>query len=109
MGSSEEWSSIGAVSDPELQQLSSSLVQTALKSKAPATSRKYLYALERWRRWADEKVEISSFPVLDWQLALYLQHIANTIKSLSAVEEAVNAVSWLHEVSCIPPFPTHPL
>ena len=79
------------------------LLQTALNSKAPATSRKYLYAIERWRRWADGKDEISSFPVMDWQLALYLRHIANTIESISAVEEAVNAISWLHEVSCIPP------
>lgn len=42
---------------------------------------------------------IVQFPVKDYQFALYLQHIADTVGSRSAVEEAVNAVSWLQQLA----------
>ena len=34
----------------------------------------------------------------DYQFALYLQRIADTVGSRSAVEEVVNAVSWLQQL-----------
>ena len=35
-------------------------------------------------------------------VALYLQHLGETIRSKSAVEEAVNAIGWLHHTAGLP-------
>ena len=85
--------------DPELKGLAGSLMGTVLKSRAASTTKKYLYAIERWRKWAAAKQEISEFPIIDWQFCLYLQHIADSVGSKSAVEEAVNAISWLQQLA----------
>ena len=37
--------------------------------------------------------------MIDYQFALYLQHLADTVASQSAVEEAVNAISWLQQLA----------
>ena len=105
----EEWSSLSQLNEPELRGLKESLLQTVLSSRAPSTSKKYLYAVERWRRWADGKAEISAMPVIGWQFAMYLQHLANTGGCLSTVEEATNAIAWLHEVACLPPITHSPI
>ena len=39
------------------------------------------------------------FPVQDIHFVLYLQHLSESIQSKSAVEEAVHAVSWLHQMA----------
>ena len=39
------------------------------------------------------------FPVNEVHLALYLQHLSEKLHSWSAVQEAVNAVSWVHQLS----------
>lgn len=97
--SSEVWSRFCTIQDPSLKELADSLIETVLKSRAGSTTNKYLYAIERWRQWAATKREIKEFPVLDYQFALYLQHIATTVGSKSAVEEAVNAVSWMQQLA----------
>ena len=93
------WGNLATLQDPELKGLADSLLGTVLKSRAPSTTNKYAYATERWRQWASQKEEIVEFPVKDYQFALYLQHIAVTVGSRTAVEEAVNAVSWLQQLS----------
>ena len=95
--------------DPELKGLANSLLGTVLKSKADSTTKKYLYAIERWRQWAMSKAEITEFPVVDYQFALYLQHIAETLSSKSAVEEAVNAIYWLHQLAGQEPISQSPI
>ena len=42
------------------------------------------------------------FPVQEVHFALYLQHLGEIVQSKSAVEEAVNAVSWVHQISGLP-------
>ena len=37
-------------------------------------------------------------PVKDYQFTLYLQHIVTMVGSRTAVEEAVNSVSWLQQL-----------
>lgn len=58
---------------------------------------------------------IRSIPSL-WKvvtyLALYLQHITESTKSTAAAEEAVKAITWLHNAAGIPnpaenPFANH--
>ena len=94
----DQWSQLGSLHDPELKDLAESLLGTVLKSRAVSTTKKYLYAIDRWRQWARAKTEISEFPIIDIQFALYLQHIAQG-GSKSAVEEAVNAISWLQQLA----------
>ena len=65
--------SLGALQDPELKDLAESLNGTVLKSKAKSTTKKYLYAIEHWRKWAKSKDEINEFPIVDFQFAQYLQ------------------------------------
>ena len=90
--STSSWSQIGSVQDQTLKRLAESLISTVLQSKAESTTKKYLYAINRWRKWARENEEISEFPVLDHQFALYLQHVGQDVGSSSAVDEAVNAI-----------------
>ena len=42
--------------------------------------------------------EVTVFPVGEVHFALYLQHLGETVRSKSAVEEAVNAIGWLHQM-----------
>lgn len=105
----DSWSRLHSLRSPDLKDLVASLVGTVLSSRAPSTSTKYLYAIKRWRTWAQSHQEIVEFPVQDYQLVLYLQHLASTQGSLSAVEEAVNALAWLHKVTCQQPFNNSPI
>lgn len=103
MQSAEPWSQLGSLQDPELKELAESLLGRVLRSKAGSTTKKYLYAINRWRIWARSKDEISEFPIVDCQFALYLQHVSSR-GSKAAVEEAVNAISWLQQLagqSCV--------
>jgi len=61
--------------------------------KATSTTRKYLGVFKRWRVWADSH-HITTFPVNEVHLAVYLQYLGEIKASKSAVEEAVNSVSW---------------
>ena len=46
--------------------------------------------------------EVKVFPVQEVHFVLYLQHLSEIAKSKSAVEEAVNAISWVHQISGLP-------
>ena len=70
-----------------------------LGSRADGTSRKYLYAFARWKEWAEGKSEITAFPAKDGEFAIYLQHLAETTSSKLAVETAINAISWVHQLA----------
>ena len=61
-----------------------------------------MYAFQRWKRWASSRTEVSVFPVQEVHFALYLQHLGEVAKSKSAIEEAVNAISWVHQISGLP-------
>ena len=55
------WPEIGQIHDPELKELAKSLPMIALRSKAPATVKKYAGGFNRWKRWADSKPGIDPF------------------------------------------------
>ena len=82
--------------------MAEALPDTVLHSRADGTTKKYLYAFQRWRQWAGLRREVAVFPVQEVHFALYLQHLGETVQSKSAVEEAVNAVSWVHQISGLP-------
>lgn len=92
------WEMYKELKDPCLTELAR---DTVMKSRADSTTIKYLYAFERWRQWASDKEEISVFPVKCHQLALYLQHVGANLGSCASVEEAVNTISWAHQIAGI--------
>ena len=47
-------------------------------------------------------------PVKDMKFALYLQHLVETTGSRSAVEVAVNAASWAHQLTGLKPVSSFP-
>ena len=51
---------------------------------------------------------MAKYPVQDVHFALYLQHLGNTMKSKAAVEEAINAISWVHGLFGLPPVAKSP-
>ena len=83
---------------PELVQLASRLPNTVLASRACSTTKKYQGAFDRWKRWATER-ELVAFPVETARFVLYLQYIGDNTGSKAAVEEAVNAVSWVQRLA----------
>lgn len=96
------WKTLAELEDPELRKLAASLPATVLHSRADSTSQKYMRAFQRWKAWAEPRREVAVYPVRDVHFALYLQHLGDTTKSKAAVEEAVNAISWLHKLSGLP-------
>ena len=87
--------------DPHLKRLAKALPISVLHCRAPSTTKKYLGAYKRWRNWASEH-KIPTFPAEPAYLALYLQHLAEVKSSKSAVEEAVNSLTWAHTLAGIP-------
>ena len=102
------WQTLSGLQDPELKRLADSLSDTVLHSRADSTVTKYLYAFQRWREWAGPRREAAVFPVQEVHFALYLQHLGETVQSKSAVEEAVNAVGWVHQLAGHPPIVASP-
>ena len=95
------WPLLKDLEDPELRRLAQSLPATVLRSRADSTTKKYLGVYQRWKTWAEARREVPAFPVKDIHLALYPQHLSESVQSRAAVdlEEAVHALSWLHEVA----------
>ena len=103
------WPLLEDLEDPELRRLAQSLPATVLRSRADSTTKKYLGAYQRWKTWAEARREVPAFPVKDIHLALYLQHLSESVQSRAAVEEAVHALSWLHEVAGLESVGTSPI
>lgn len=95
------WKDLKTLEDPDLQELAAKLPSTVGKSRADSTVRKYLGAFKRWKVWATEH-GFRPIPARDFQVALYLQHLGDTSKSKAAVEEACNALAWVHSTSGLP-------
>ena len=71
--------------------------QVVLQSRAPSTVRKYKYAFLRWANWArDAGCDACRAPAVHF--ALYLVHLGESTGSKAAVNLAVNAVAWVHEL-----------
>ena len=107
--SSGVWPLLSNLEDPELRRLAKALPATVLKCKADSTTKKYLGAFQRWKTWAETRRGVPSFPVQEIHLVLYLQHLSESIQSKSAVEEAVHAVSWLHQMAGLPSIAGSPI
>ena len=97
------WQTIESLQDPDLKRLATCLPDTLLQGKANSTTTKYVRGFMKWKAWAGPRIEVKMFPVDEVHFALYLQHVANTTNSRASVEEAVNAISWAHQLAGLPP------
>ena len=75
--------------------LAEELPNTTLHNRADSIMKKYLYAFRRGKSWCS-KCSLSHLPAQTYHIALYLQHLADTTSSKAAVEEACNALAWIH-------------
>ena len=89
------WLELRKLQDPTLQELAGKLPNTVL---ADSTTKKYLGAFRRWKSWAVQH-QLPVLPAKEAHVALYLQHIGETVQSKSAAEEACNALAWIHSTA----------
>ena len=92
------WQLLQDLDDPELRKLAETLPMTVLHSRATSSTKKYLGAFRCWKAWASEHA-LPVFPAQVHHVALYLQHLAESLESKAAAEEAVNALAWVHSLS----------
>ena len=81
--------------DHELLKLAEELPNTILHSRADSTTKKYLNAYRRWKSWCS-RYSFDHLPAQAHHIALYLQHLADSTRSKASVEEACNALAWIH-------------
>ena len=103
------WAQLGNQKDPVLQELARAVPNTLLSGKADSTAKKYAGAFQRWKLWTEARQEVPSFPAQEAHVVLYLQHLGQSVQSKAAIEEAVNALSWLHQMAGLPPVSGLPL
>ena len=97
--SSGVWSSLKKIREPKLKRLASKLPSRSvvLQSRAPSTVRKYKYAFLRWANWARD-AGCDACPAPAVHFTLYLVHLGESTGSKAAVNLAVNAAAWAHEL-----------
>lgn len=89
------WKLIKEIKDPDLRRLAEELPNTILHSRADSTTKKYLYAFRRWKSWCSQ-YSFNYLPAQAHHIALYLQYLADSTCSKATVEEACNALAWIH-------------
>ncbi len=88
--------------DPDLVNLASSkLPQLLLGSKATSTTKKYHSAWKKWEAWAATKDGVQVFPVIPYQLSLYISHLAE-LGAKSAADIAMASMKFMHSMAGLP-------
>ena len=95
------WRTVEEVEDPDIQELAQLLLSIVLRGRAPSTVKKYSGAFLRWKRWAAQKFTEAIFPAQPLQVALYLAYLIQKSSTSAPVEEAVNALSWAHQMALV--------
>lgn len=86
---------IKEIKDPDLRRLADELPNTILHSRADSTTKKYLYAFRIWKSWWSQ-YSFNYLPAQAHHIAVYLQYLADSTCSKATVEEACNALAWIH-------------
>ena len=89
--------------------LARSLPGVVLRGRAPATATKYTNAFSRWKKWAESKSFVAACPAEPLHLCLYLNFLIQKSTSAAPIEEAVNALSWVHGLAVVEDPTKHPL
>ena len=87
--------------------LASKLPSTVQHSHAGSTVQKYLRAYRRWKAWAVTH-KLNAIPAQPQEFGLYLQYLGDQTSSKAAIEEACNAVAWVHTIAGLAPILAHP-
>ena len=103
------WNEVDELQHPKLQELAKSLPDVVLRGKALSTAKKYSGAFCRWKKWASSKPEVCILPTKPLHIALYLNFLIQQGRSAALVEEAVNALSWVHQVALVEDTTVHPM
>ena len=101
------WKLLSELKDPELKELASRLPATILHSRADSTVKKYLGGYRRWKTWATAH-KLDPVPAKPHEFVLYPQHLGEETSSKAAVEEACNALSWVHSSAGLLPITIDP-
>ena len=99
---------LGKIQEPKLQDLAASIPNTLRLSRAESTVQKYTRSVEWWKKWAGQYPEIPQFPAQPAHIALYLQHLLDTTEAKTAVDDAVNALAWAHDLGGLQSPTSHP-
>ena len=94
--------SLRDLDDPILNELASKLPDTIMVGRTNATTRKYIGAFRRRKVWAE------AILAKDFQIELYLQHLADTSKFKATVDEACNVLAWVHSAAGLASLTTFP-
>ena len=101
------WRLLNELDDPELKELASKLPATILCSQTDSTVKKYLGAYRRWKTWATGH-KLEPIPAKPQEFALFLQYLSDESKSKAAVEDACNAIAWVHSSAGLASPSAHP-
>ena len=85
--------------DEKLQELASRLPEFCMKSRADNTRKKYGHAFDNFCKWCYSFNNVNPLPASDYYVSLYLIHLSETYKSVSKIDEAFYAISWVHKIS----------
>jgi len=91
------WEELSSYESPELARLATAVSGSVIWSRADNTAKKYLAAFRQWKGWAHQH-SLQAFPVKVAHLVLHMQSVADSTGSKAAVEEAYNAMAWIHAV-----------
>ena len=100
---------VDELQDPELQELAKTLPDVVIQGRTPFTAKKYSGAFRRWKEWALSKPKVCILPAKPLHIALYLNFLIQKGRSAAPVEEAVNALSWVHEMARVEDTTGHPM
>ena len=103
------WLDLQTIDDPSLKELATFLPRIVMQGKALSTVKKYAGAFSRWKKWASSRQEVPMLPARPIHVALYLSYLAQSAKTPAPLEEAVNALSWVHRMATVEDITTHPL
>ena len=85
--------------DDKSRQLMERMKHTALAARAQGTVEGYQRALNRWKIFAKQTLQVPSFPVSPLLFALYLQFLLEESDSVSSINTAFYAVNWAHKLA----------
>jgi len=85
---------------PDLKTLFVNLNSTIVNSRAKNTVMKYIGAFKKIMFWAENYSEIISvLPCSELHIALYLQHLTETVQHHSTIESAFYCIKWAHDTA----------
>ena len=84
---------------PKIQDALRMLPEVVASSREASTIKTYIYAYQRFERWAHPIEELSIFPSNDLATSIYVLSLIQLGKSMSSIDQFLCASSWLHRTA----------